>query len=558
MYTQVCLMRLFPLSIIFCLLVSCHAQPKVLTADYTVSNTLDLASVHKFTFESEYALSMMWNQKEERVLDDTLFYIALSSAKDMLYVLNCYSGKLRTLSFDHLKKNGVISMWTFYYHNHDSIFLCLDRFAVAAINRRFHGDYKDIMLVNGKGELICRYSLDSLPDVYNETLQYGCHFPWDNHLDERLFAGGLLVDAVTKKPYVTEKGFSVLNPKVMALCMLLDGSLRMLNVRYPAEIHERKYDYPPEIWVKVMNGKELLVGFSVTPIIYRYDFESDTMTPLDARYDSTFLNTDSSSMVKGRDYPMALFTKPVWRASDACYVREVCFRHYKGYGRSQLVELLDSSFNHMGYVCADIKHGWYDIRCHANGSITVADKGGYARHAVTLTGKMRWTGLSSLERRSMVKTPRNQSGHAKSMRFSQVMQALQVPDSSVVIVINLKYPCGPCMEELANFYRNHRQTLEAHRVYYVYYDPETSDDASVRNIMKNYGVSDARNVRVDHKLLGRVTDVLPNGREAQYTQFLILDFRKNTLMLATPAFRELMAELERIVGMYENPESRRD
>jgi hypothetical protein len=59
---------------------------------------------------------------------------------------------------------------------------------------------------------------------------------------------------------------------------------------------------------------------------------------------------------------------------------------------------------------------------------------------------------------------------------------------------------------------------------------------------------------VDHKLLGRVTDVLPNGREAQYTQFLILDFRKNTLMLATPAFRELMAELERIVGMYENPE----
>ena len=107
------------------------------------------------------------------------------------------------------------------------------------------------------------------------------------------------------------------------------------------------------------------------------------------------------------------------------------------------------------------------------------------------------------------------------------------------------------MEELANFYRNHRKTLEAHRIYYVYYDPETSDDASVMNIMKNYGVSDARNVRVDHKLLGRVTDVLPNGREAQYTQFLILDFRNNTLMLATPAFRELMTEMERIVGMYE-------
>ena len=549
-------MRLFPLSIIFCLLVSCHAQPKVLTADYTVSNTLDPASVHKFTFESEYALSMMWNHKEERVLDDTLFYITLSSSLNPMYVLNCCSGELRAISFEHLRNDGYYGIRTFYYHNHDSIFLCLDRFVVTRCNRVFHKDYRDILLVNSKGEIIGRYSLDSMPRIcsYNSFF-YGCLYPWDDHLDERFFAGGLLADATVKVPGRCEMQSDtfITNAKIMAYCRLSDSSLKMLNIRRPKELYG-KFEYSPEIWVKVMNGKELLVGFSVTPIIYRYDFESDTMTPLDARYDSTFLNTDSSSMVKGRDYPMALFTKPVWRASDACYVREVCFRHYKGYGCSQLVELLDSSFNHMGYVCADIKRGWYDIRCHADGSITVADKGGYARHAVTLTGKMRWTGLSSLERRSMVKTPRNQSGHAKSMRFSQVMQALQVPDSSVVIVINLKYPCGPCMEELANFYRNHRQALEAHRIYYVYYDPETSDDASVRNIMKNYGVSDARNVRVDHKLLGRVTDVLPNGREAQYTQFLILDFRKNTLMLATPAFRELMAELERIVGLYENLE----
>ncbi|MBP5395562.1 MAG: hypothetical protein J6Y34_01025, partial [Bacteroidales bacterium] len=77
----------------------------------------------------------------------------------------------------------------------------------------------------------------------------------------------------------------------MAYCRLSDSSLKMLNIRRPKELYG-KFEYSPEIWVKVMNGKELLVGFSVTPIIYRYDFESDTMTPLDARYDSTFLNTD--------------------------------------------------------------------------------------------------------------------------------------------------------------------------------------------------------------------------------------------------------------------------
>ena len=48
------------------------------------------------------------------------------------------------------------------------------------------------------------------------------------------------------------------------------------------------------IMVKVTGPKEMLVGFTVTPYVYRYDLDRDTLVKLDVRYDETFCNTDST------------------------------------------------------------------------------------------------------------------------------------------------------------------------------------------------------------------------------------------------------------------------
>ena len=67
---------------------------------------------------------------------------------------------------------------------------------------------RDILLINGRGELLNLYSLDSLPGIYIGEWSHGSRNLWNDNLDERMFAGGFLVDAVTWEPYVTMKGFT--------------------------------------------------------------------------------------------------------------------------------------------------------------------------------------------------------------------------------------------------------------------------------------------------------------------------------------------------------------
>lgn len=481
----------------------------------------------------------------ERCGDDSLYYVTLAATKDTLYALNCYSGYLRVLPLKQFIDKQIIASHTFYYHNHDSIFFCIRRGGLVKINKLYDRNYKDILLIDGKGELFNTYSLDSLPDIYFGERSYGRHYPWDDNLDERFFAGGLLVDVVTKFPYVTEEGFSALNPRIMALCNLEDKTIRMLNIRYPVELQEKKYVCPPELRVKVTGPKEMLVGFSVTPYIYRYDLDKDTMTKLEVQYDESFHNTDSASMTKGEDYPAMQFGKPVWSSVHSCYLRDIYFNHYRDRLPSHIVELLDSAYNHIGYVYADKKRGWKKIRCHADGTITVADKGGYGRHAVQLSGQMRNTRLSVLEKRNTEKKPKVKN-NGREMQMPDYMRKMNLPDSCIVLLVNMKYPCGPCIQDLALFYKENLPQMEKKKVYYLFFDPEHNNDETVLKVLENYGVRNFRNIRIDHKLLSKVTRVLPNGKEAQYTQYIFLVKQGNYLGFSLPDFQEAIRILQQL------------
>ena len=538
------ILHYFSLLFVF-LLLSCHSQHVLKTADYVVNQELDKASSILLAFRESHSLNMMANLQWSGMVDDSLYYVALSAAKDTLYALNRYSGYLRVLPLKNLRSKQIIGSHTFYYHNHDSIFFCIRRTSLVKGNIYFNRNDKDILLVDGKGNLINDFSLDSIPNIFIGEGSYGCRYPWDDNVDERFFAGGLLVDAVTKNPYVTQKGFSTLNPKNIALCNLENNAIRMLNIRYPAELHEKKYEYPPEIWVKVIGAKELLVGFTVTPYIYRYDLDRDTMVKLDVFYDETFYNTDSAAMTKGEDYPMVLFRKPIWSNIYSCYMRNVYFHYYKDYSPSNIVELLDSNLNHIGYVYADKKKGWHNIRCHADGTITVADDGGYGRHAVQLTGRLRNTRLPAMEQRSMIKKPKANGN--SGLTLPEYLNKLKFPDSCTVVIINMKYPCGPCLQELSSFYKENNPMIEKEKIYYLFFDAENNKDDAVINMLKNYGVQDFKHIRIDHKLLTKVKRVLPNGKEAQYTQYILLFRNGDNLGYALPDFQETMTALQRML-----------
>ena len=47
---------------------------------------------------------------------------------------------------------------------------------------------------------------------------------------------------------------------------------------------------------------------------------------------------------------------------------------------------------------------------------------------------------------------------------------LQIPDNSLVVIINLNYPCGHCLERLFTKMKENRADYEKANVYYVIYD----------------------------------------------------------------------------------------
>ena len=117
----------------------------------------------------------------------------------------------------------------------------------------------------------------------------------------------------------------------------------------------------------------------------------------------------------------------------------------------------------------------------------------------------------------------------------------------IVLLINMKYPCGPCIQDLALFYKENLPQMEKKKVYYLFFDPEHNNDEAVLKILENYGVRNVRNIRIDHKLLPQVTRVLPNGKEAQYTQYIFLVKQGDYLGYSLPDFLEAITALQKTV-----------
>ena len=89
--------------------------------------------------------------------------------------------------------------------------------------------------------------------------------------------------------------------------------------------------------------------------------------------------------------------------------------------------------------------------------------------------------------------------------------------------------------------------IEKEKIYYLFFDAENNKDDAVINMLKNYGVQDFKHIRIDHKLLTKVKRVLPNGKEAQYTQYILLFRNGDNLGYALPDFQETMTALQRML-----------
>ncbi len=493
----------FSILFVFCVtLAGCQNQTYFKVWDYTVDSLPD-----EQTMMSEYFSKVQHNSPlcsfadvntKVRQIGDTLFCIL----KDMgtIYVYNTISYQVREIPMKDKIYNGWIE--SVYYHNHDSIFFFFDQRRVQNppefITERGKKLF-DIMLMNGQGDIIGTYMVNQPFKQYSRGVEnnvlvltnYG-NFCTGLRNDELLINFSPWPDCFSEE-------YASFNPPIAALYNLKTGNCRMLNIHYPSGYLGKKFGNDDIInntyWIMEGKHNDLFIFFDFIPTIYHYDFQKDTMTKWNCRYDKMFITADTANMEYGK---MALkYDVPRWCSEEQCYFREIWIVEYKDYKQGTIItEILDSNFNHLAYAIGKNEN----LSPHSYIGIPVVycfkDK---QNHQIHFNRKLKKVKMSDFEK-NMVKKP---VPLKDSIGVAEYFHRLNIPDKrSVVLIANMKYPCGTCYDFIFYTMQYNRESFENNQIYCISYDPNGT--SFMDSYLEKYGLTDCKNMIKDTTMLGSV------------------------------------------------------
>ena len=499
-----------------CQLMSCQTKQTLKIYPFIADSNI-AKDMEKVYIGDEHRLSGWANHYFSRYAEnteDTTVWCALSEKKDTLFVTSTHLSSSKAIPLD----NTPMHIESVYYHNHDSIFIFYDRRITK--QKTETGANMDFILIDGTGKKIRSYSLDGIPNIHNGKSQTNVLslFPLSD-IPDRMIDGKMLLYFGSSNPSVIEPGYSTSHPKLVALYDLKTGKSQMLNILIPFEMTEKKYDRAQNLsWIRKSKDGNLIVGFKCSPCAFKYDMQKDTMVLMSKHFSKTFLNVDSSSMKKKHDYMSFDFEMPRWAPAYSCYFRNIIIMHcdeYRPY--TQILEMLDTNFDHIAYLVGNKEYETPHL-C-PGGKLLTHNKTSHRPHYVSLAKKTQRISRKKWAETSLEKLPesKNQKNVINCMDY---LQKMHLQEGSLVLIINLKYPCGHCLEYLFSTMEQHKEEYAAHNIYYITYDPDYS--TLTEELLKRYHLKDSKNILQDNELLGKVYLLDKFMDEGQY---YLIDYR---------------------------------
>lgn len=516
-----------------CQLTSCQTDKsfKVIpfSAETNIAEELEHVSVG-----DEHRLSGDANLYFSRFAGDTTTWCALSENEDTLFVESTHLASLQAIPLDNIPKH----IESIYYHNHDSIFVFYDR--IISRQKTEERANLDFILIDGTGKKIRSYSLDGTPNIRNDRYQHNALSLYHlSDIPDRIMDGKMLLCFAGSNPSVIEQGYGSFNPPLVALYDLATGKSQMLNIRIPHEMLEKKYDIVQHLsWIRKSEDGNLIIGFRCSPCIFKYDMRKDTMILASKRCSNTFLNVDSASMEKDRNYMSFDFSMPLWAPAYSCYFRDICVMHCEGYKPyARILEMLDANFNHIAYLIGNKEYEtpYFNLR---EGKLVTYNRASHRPHYAHLTRKQQYMNMQDWRETSLEKLPPRKKD---AMKLQDYLQKMQIQEGSLVLIINLKYPCGHCLDYLFSTMEQHKDAYAAHNIYYITYDPDCS--SLTDDILKRHRLKGAKNILQDNYLLDNVYILNKSMGEGQY---FLIDYRSidpNHIRVVPMDFSELQSNL---------------
>ncbi|MCR5554051.1 MAG: hypothetical protein K6F29_00775 [Bacteroidales bacterium] len=490
------------LLVLFCSLVICQNNKKILLYDYEIApKPTDAALMYEYFLTIHPEPFYIWC--EPRVwqqLGDTAYYVVSENGnKDTIYVYNYQSFETKKIPLTQTNAVGIDAV---YLHSLDSVFLFYDRYYVLR-KREKTGHQADMVLLDGNGNVKGEYFFDNIPLFLEDATDRDKHI-WTIGYDiigNRMIGDEMLL-TFAACPHYSSEDYADFNPKIAAMYNLKTNHIRMLNIRYPSSCFGKKYEgHKADYWVTFGKNNDIFIGFRFTHEIYRYDLKKDTMEFWDSKYDNAFINTDSASMKPNDNHMTLRFDNPQWNEQDQCYMRLVSIVSYKDYRPWQeILQIMDSKFHHLGYVIA--KKDYHSVPRMVGNVANVKSNIDKQRHSVKFFKTAKKVSMSDWENTYLQK--RDLPKFTDSLHtISAYFDSLNIPKrKSLILIINTKYPCSSCFNYLLSTMKEHEKEYEENDIYYIIYDP--NDGAFAASLLKEHGMENAKNIRVDTYLLEKL------------------------------------------------------
>ena len=485
-------------------------------------------------FMNNDSLSFWYNHHSYQKINDTLFFIILSSKKDKLLIYNFKTYKTNEVSLYALPKYPIAHI---YYHNHDSIFIFYKRPHIyKETDKTF-----DFILVNGKGVLVDTYSLNDVPYIYKgnyyKTID---HNIIDQICENRIIDNNLIITYCVYLPNVDNENFINFYPKQLALYNLSTKTVKMLNIKFPFKDIGKRYNsdcFPSSYSLSFDKDHNIIIQFSHSNLLYKYHFETDSLIRINCQYDYTFENIDSTAWQEGHDYTSVTYKKVFWDSKRQVYFRNIELISYKDYLYQFILQVMDSNFNHIAYV---LNKDDYNTPYYNKYSDLVAyNKVNKLPYTIQLENKIKQISWEEFETNHLKKKTTG-----ATISLSEYLEKLQIPDNSLVVTINLNYPCGHCLERLFTKMKENRADYEKINVYYIVYDNNSNDFAET--LKKRYKLSDSKFIKIDKEFLERVR---LNNEPIADERYRVIDYKseKNIVKIHSCTFKELFPLFDKMV-----------
>jgi len=447
---------------------------------------------YSMCFENNHNLSLWANHKCYNKVNDSLFFVALNTGSDTLFVYNHETYQVRVIE---LKETPCYPINHIYYHNHDSIFIFYRRdFIYKHTDNQF-----DFVLINSKGEVLNTYSLNQLPYIYKGNINYMIEYALQDIKENRIIDENLLVPLGIYSPTIYDSNFVKFNPRLLCLYNLANKTLKMLNVKFPTQDIGKKFHpdtYYSFIKLCYDKNQNLIVFFSHSNYLYQYDFDLDTMLMIQCVYDNTFHNIDMASRKSNENYMDIRFEKPEWYNNEKCYIRRLSIWNYKDYMPTLILDVMDSNFNHIAYMF-DNKN--YKTPFLLNDKLIAINKNNNLPYLVlpkNIPKKISWQEYEENHLTKVLVNTKNK------ILINEYLKKLHISKNSLVVIINLNYPCGNCLKFLMSEMKNNLKDYKKNHIYYILYDNNPTSKFA-ESLIKNHGLS-KDNIIIDKELLQRV------------------------------------------------------